>query len=847
MASHRVRSVSGVFLAMGLLAAAAILAEPSSVESDRDLARVPLWGTYRPHALMSVRARVPHSPFFGVSYHPAASAEVRHLAADHQGAIRTFGFSRHDGRSFGDHVIEDGDVNAYVRYSYFLHESGDAWVLRLSGEQYDERKGPEKISLVVHASAGAEEIDAEATAAADKGKEGPWGTIDLSRTTQKTADGVIGDCILEGRAKSIGGSYRLFVREPTEGNILEKQSGDSSDDGIRRRRRTRLKASQYGPDLSRFHIGARKRDVKESFMVDSDLRLLLLEAQDARMQAQAAMDDGTSTESPRDLSLTLPNVLEENSPTVLVQRILKVPFRMDIVFAMTESRTDDEIAKLVVELSGDNLDQELERRRKSFDTRFDFLFGLRQLGYSQLDSEFARAALANTLGGIGYFYGGTPVHASGGTELRDPLALFTSTPSRALFPRGFLWDEGFHQLLIQKWDAELSRACLVSWFKQMEPSGWIPREQVLGSEARARFPAHVQHLMVQMPTVANPPTILMPLRVFAGWEKNNESISGNDDAADTKPGGSCTVDGGGETSVCHAKAEANVERDMFWATLLDKAVTNFRWLMDTQAGSSPHSFRWRGRDSNMKSPEGYPLTLASGLDDYPRGFTANDNERHVDLHSWVTWGAGALAALHGAADRPSVEFDALRYGLLDALEGHHRQQGLDASSKTHPELLCDYDGERSICEEGYVTALPLLLGLLDVNSPRVDAVLGMLEDRNVLRSPAGVRSLSRQSELYRKGDDYWTGSVWMPFNYLTLAALYTKYGNEEGPYRERAKALYDSLKIDVLQNARTVFENTGFLWENYSPDDGRGKSGRQFTGWSSLVVLIYGDIYDGVL
>ena len=88
----------------------------------------------------------------------------------------------------------------------------------------------------------------------------------------------------------------------------------------------------------------------------------------------------------------------------------------------------------------------------------------------------ARHAISNLLGGITYFHGRSVVQIASAintpgapkaqpSELRS---LITAVPSRSFFPRGFLWDEGFHQLLVSRWDPELSRTILQSWLTSMD-------------------------------------------------------------------------------------------------------------------------------------------------------------------------------------------------------------------------------------------------------------------------------------------------------------------------------------------------------------------------------------------
>ena len=144
---------------------------------------------------------------------------------------------------------------------------------------------------------------------------------------------------------------------------------------------------------------------------------------------------------------------------------------------------------------------------EAFLGRFQSNFQTKMLDYTCDKIKMAQYALSNLLGGIGYFYGDSYVYKIGSDEVQtmSPQSLLTATPSRSAFPRGFLWDEGFHLLFISQWDLELTLMILESWICLIDNQGWIAREQILGEEARSYVPSE---FIVQNRLYANPPTLI---------------------------------------------------------------------------------------------------------------------------------------------------------------------------------------------------------------------------------------------------------------------------------------------------------------------------------------------------
>ena len=530
-------------------------------------------------------------------------------------------------------------------------------------------------------------------------------------------------------------------------------------------------------------------------------------------------------------------------PNFLVHQVtLSLPFEVEMVFE-SGSSTDRDVA-----LSGKELTKELETHKARFNKKFEARFGLTKKGFAENQVKVAKAVVSNLLGGIGYFYGKSIVKSKYNSEPVEYWAapLLTAVPSRSFFPRGFLWDEGFHNLLISKWDQELSEEIIGHWLDLMNADGWIPREQILGNEARVKVPAEY---VVQKNENANPPTLFLPIQSLLRDTKSTRNKPFMDYLRHIYP------------------------RLKVW----------YNWFNTTQTGPLPWTYRWRGRDPSIDH-ELNPKTLTSGLDDFPRASHPSDDERHIDLRCWMALASGVMAEIADAIGEPSsayqLTYDKLTDNqLLETLHwsskgkmfsdyGNHTRnvvlQRLPTPPMPKPQpgrrpvkppkmpmvrTLTSKSGpsNKFVDAYGYVSLFPFLLEILDSDSPRLGQILTDLNDTKLLWTKYGLRSLSKSDSIYMKYNTehdppYWRGAIWINMNYLAVRALH-HYANVDGPYKEIAAGRYKELRDNLIRNIILQYERTGYIWENYNDVTGKGQGSHPFTGWSSLLLLMMSENY----
>jgi mannosyl-oligosaccharide glucosidase len=432
------------------------------------------------------------------------------------------------------------------------------------------------------------------------------------------------------------------------------------------------------------------------------------------------------------------------------------------------------------------LTREVEGTVKSFERDFAHVFGPKAPFQTEQHLGFSEYVLSNLLGGLGYFTGTIQVdnskkaiyaettakfweksneakkHAT--PQTKGPFELLTHTPSRAMFPRGFLWDEGFHLLPVLDWDADLAMEVFRNWISLMDDQGWIAREQILGAEAEATTPAD---FITQLPHIANPPTMFMVMSRFVDMLRGTTKYYGHD-------------------SWYLNKADAGKE---FVAEMYPLLKRHYEWFRQSQSGDmEAHSvpsanlnegYRWRGR-----TPE---TNYASGMDDYPRAEPPDISELHLDALCWVGLMADVLekVAAFVEKDTDAVSYQNHARGVKTNLEAVHwdDKQGL------YCDTVMRDDVHSYVCHKGYIALFPFITGFIGADHPHLSTTLDLLRDSNHLWSDHGIRSLSPEDKKYGMGHNYWRSPIWININYMIIEQL-LQLAQTPGPLQHRCREIY---------------------------------------------------------
>lgn len=600
-------------LSIALLASTTFAGDVDSVftKSSNDSL---LWGPYRPNLYFGLRPRLPQNSLLTgllwsrVEDYTSVQNQCRYTCEQNAG-MEGYGWEEYDPRSGGVQVIHDKENGVDLETSFVKFDSaeeGGRWGARVKGTVRQDARmlqgGDGKVKTAVWWSISAE------------------GMGNGLEVTNGQEEGFEGDVVFEGASPDLG-EYRIAIVED-EGNAHPVHNHPSWE----------------GKPLDRTLV--------HSLQVPEDA---LFQAKGILFQSLKETVDGYLAEytqekmPPPFQTYTIPHKPSAGNMH-LIQKTFSGDFQFDVLFSPKSSTKPP---------TSQDLTAALEKTTSSFNKKYlDIHAPQTPFSKDKKYLEFSKSMFSNLLGGIGYFHGDQLIDRSYAPEydeenegfwreaeeararnaqkLEGPYELFTSIPSRPFFPRGFLWDEGFHLLPILDWDADLVMQILSSWFGTMDSDGWIPREQILGPEARTKVPVEFQ---VQYPHYANPPTLFMVLeslldKLDDGKLENGESVK------------------------------------KWLEGIYPLLVRNLEWYKRTQWGdiktyerearSSKEGYRWRGRTPRH--------ILTSGLDDYPRAQPPHPGELHVDLISWMGLMARNMRRIAGVVGE---EDDVRKYSKIE--------------------------------------------------------------------------------------------------------------------------------------------------------------------------------------
>lgn len=764
-----------------------------------------LWGAYRSSLYFGVRPRIPRSLLSGLMWFNADSVDgfqrLRHFYEQGDN-MKKANWIYYDPRLGGRQVIDDTDLHVKLVIDFVKSDDGKSWAVRVRSKPH---KGFRNQKIVFLWYTGMEGENAGAPG----GSRSSY--IKLENAKDKT--GYEDDVKIVGISEELG-AFEMVVTDgkaPNRHPDAKKLLSPETDP------RRAHHVSLIVPDDNVWRAG----DIFKTLIQESVQNL---------METRKDI-----TNYPPEQILAMRDLHEYEGNFHIIQKVYTGPAEFSILFNNLETLPSDSFSVA-------HLEQRIQETHTKFKDKFSTHFPI--TAASKFDNAFGSEVLSGLLGGLSYFYGDHLVDRD--TVLNEetfdklslvgkpegPHELFTLVPSRPFFPRGFLWDEGFHLLPLLDYDSDLCFEIVRSWFDLIDENGWIAREQILGPEARSRVPEEFQ---VQSPEIVNPPTLMLVLTHLLGKVANRTDseatgphVVGDYSQSITKENLGLLILDNSELLIEYTKL------------IYPKLKTHYEWFRRTQQGlveefdrgENQEMYRWRGRTVSH--------SLASGIDDYPRALPVDIAELNVDLLSWIgvmTQSMKLIAEIAGQ-DEDLEKYIQIEENIVSNLDSIHWSQ----SENTYCDVSVDEDDENvHVCHKGYVSLFPFLTKLIPITSEeKIMAMVNLLSDPAQLRSDYGIRSLSSQDEYYRHGENYWKSPVWININYLALESLqyYFEHAHLNQLNKRTVAVAYSELRADLINNVRSQWKETGYMWEQYDDITGRGKGAKNFLGWTLLVLLM---------
>lgn len=455
----------------------------------------------------------------------------------------------------------------------------------------------------------------------------------------------------------------------------------------------------------------------------------------------------------------------------------------------------------------ENLFFELEKKKKE-DFYEDFQKKFMEKDFSSSNPSFqsklkiSRYAFSNIIGGITHYFG--YIHEVNNIFNHPFQEVFSCTPSRGKFPRGFLWDEGFHLLIVCRYSLDLCMKILQNWFDLMDFNGWIAREQIRNEEVAYGLE---ERFIKQDNYEGNPPTLIFSLLYLI---RNYEQLTDYE---------------GFRQFMVHCYNKAKLWFFWFLENQTDDEKTDF--FAENNIFSEKMHFRWHCKGDCHNGE-----FLGSGLDDFPRQLPGTLSIAHLDLHTWILFFSESLIKISKFLNRTHEMKE--YHNLFNFLKEKLNKDFLDQNEKIYKDIISLEENNKLKFNDhfGYINLFPLFFGYIN-DKEVLKEYFKKIYDYEEVWTDYGIRSLSRKSRYFGTGDNYWRGPIWIPINFLLLRGLKVFYYD-----MEEARNIYIRLRDNIIRNLIKNFENTGLVWETYHANTGNGQREAGFCGWSALITLI---------